>query len=407
MKRHRILVSVAFLFVPLAACDGTFSVGSDDGGGTGANEAGKRSDGCVGNDICLSTVSCTSNADCTALGSTCDTCSKLCGCGTTGSGDGGADGGGGEDGGAVCRSNADCDPTDICGFEASLACTAQGHCFAAPQVTCELYAPGCACDGTEINTACNGLPDGYDTKPLRHTGACEGGTDAGGGACSSNADCGPTDICGFEASLACTAQGQCFPAQQVTCLAYSEGCACDGTEINIACNGLPPGYDTKPLRHTGACEGGTEGGTKEGGTKEGGTLPDGCAGGGYICLSTVSCTTDVNCKALGLGSSCDPCTKLCGCGVADAGEAGTDAAGRSCTTDADCGSGVCGFEASLACAAQGQCFPGAGSGMVCTADLPGCACDGTEINTACNGLPPGYNTKPLKHTGACDGGTGL
>ncbi len=95
--------------------------------------------------------------------------------------------------------------------------------------------------------------------------------------------------------------------------------------------------------------------------------------------------------------------------MADAGEAGTDAAGRSCTTDADCGTSgqICGFEESLACAAQGQCFPPPEA--ICNAIEQGCACDGTEINvlSECVGLPSGYALKPLKHTGACEGGTGL
>jgi hypothetical protein len=61
-----------------------------------------------------------------------------------------------------------------CGFEASLACAAKGHCFLETPggVTCDLYEPGCACDGTAINMACNGLPSGYDTKPLAHAGVC-------------------------------------------------------------------------------------------------------------------------------------------------------------------------------------------------------------------------------------------
>jgi hypothetical protein len=37
------------------------------------------------------------------------------------------------------------------------------------------------------------------------------------------------------------------------CNAYSPGCACDGTEESIVCNGLPSGYARKPLLHTGAC----------------------------------------------------------------------------------------------------------------------------------------------------------
>jgi hypothetical protein len=41
-------------------------------------------------------------------------------------------------------------------------------------VHCDAIALGCACDGTEINIACNGLPGGYETKPYLHSGACNG-----------------------------------------------------------------------------------------------------------------------------------------------------------------------------------------------------------------------------------------
>ena len=78
--------------------------------------------------------------------------------------------------------------------------------------------------------------------------------DAGGkGVCSSTGDCPPNSICGFPTTPVCGATGQCFPVPGIVCQAYAPGCACDGTEINIVCNGLPGGYETKPLRHTGAC----------------------------------------------------------------------------------------------------------------------------------------------------------
>jgi hypothetical protein len=78
--------------------------------------------------------------------------------------------------------------------------------------------------------------------------------DAGGkGVCASSADCPPSMVCGFSESSACSDVGTCFPAPAVTCNAYSPGCACDGTTINVVCNGLPNGYEPKPLRHTGTC----------------------------------------------------------------------------------------------------------------------------------------------------------
>jgi hypothetical protein len=41
------------------------------------------------------------------------------------------------------------------------------------------------------------------------------------------------------------------------CEIFEAGCACGGSEINLACTGLPNGYSTKPLMHADACEGGT------------------------------------------------------------------------------------------------------------------------------------------------------
>jgi hypothetical protein len=39
----------------------------------------------------------------------------------------------------------------------------------------------------------------------------------------------------------------------VNCKAYSPGCACDGTQVSIVCNGLPSGYASKPLVSAGSC----------------------------------------------------------------------------------------------------------------------------------------------------------
>lgn len=173
-----------------------------------------------------------------------------------------------------CTQDSDCGTNEICGFLESVGCSAIGKCFPAPQFVCLAYAPGCACDGTTVSIACTGLPDGYSPKALSYAGVC---SDAGPGAnpgpdaatvpapdaapvpvpdagatCTSDADCGG-NVCGFPSSAACSAKGTCFPAALVTCLAYAPGCACDGSEINITCNGLPDGYETKPLEHTGSC----------------------------------------------------------------------------------------------------------------------------------------------------------
>jgi len=248
----------------------------------------------------------------------------------TGSLDGGADTGSSDAGGAKCSTNADCPPNYLCGFPQALACSATGTCFPPPGVTCNAIELGCACDGSEIDLGCNGLPTGNAPKPFLHEGACsdasggdsgtgeagakDGGAtdsstsnDSGGGCvstqggpcggntsqpctcasglactagssgvatgdvggtceahegdgsapCTTDTDCDPTQACGFPESEACAAQGQCVTKSVVVCTAIAYGCACDGTEINIACTDLPSGYETKPLAHSSPCDGGS------------------------------------------------------------------------------------------------------------------------------------------------------
>jgi hypothetical protein len=79
------------------------------------------------------------------------------------------------DGGTVCTSDSDCASGTVCGFLETSACNAPGSCFPAPQIICNAYSPGCACDGSEIDVICNGLPSGYARKPITHTGACVDG----------------------------------------------------------------------------------------------------------------------------------------------------------------------------------------------------------------------------------------
>jgi hypothetical protein len=163
-------------------------------------------------------------------------------------------------GGSPCSASAPCGVGFQCGYPTKNACSAAGTCFVDPGVHCELFSPGCACDGTTVNIGCTGLPDGYAPAPLVHTGECtdagpseDGGPGVDGGkACARDADCTP-GICGFPTANACTATGTCFPAPGVTCAAYVAGCACDGSMVNIACNGLPSGYAPRPLRHAGMC----------------------------------------------------------------------------------------------------------------------------------------------------------
>ena len=79
------------------------------------------------------------------------------------------------DGDTGCQSDADCPGGDVCGFLETSACGATGSCFTAPTIICNAYSPGCACDGSEVDVICNGLPTGYARKPLKHTGACADG----------------------------------------------------------------------------------------------------------------------------------------------------------------------------------------------------------------------------------------
>jgi hypothetical protein len=84
---------------------------------------------------------------------------------------------------------------------------------------------------------------------------CAPADDAGsaGSPCNSDADCATGSLCGFATADACAATGFCFVAPPLGCNAASPGCACDGSVVNIVCNGLPNGYAPKPLLHTGLC----------------------------------------------------------------------------------------------------------------------------------------------------------
>jgi len=165
--------------------------------------------------------------------------------------------------GGSCVTDKDCASSESCGFLDSDQCTALGRCFSSTGVQCAAYSAGCACDGSEINVACTPFPTGYASKPLAHTGACGGGggADASPSICTTDADCGGgNEHCGFLETDKCSATGQCFASSGVECAAYSPGCACDGSEINVACTPFPNGYVSKPFAHAGACSTETDGG---------------------------------------------------------------------------------------------------------------------------------------------------
>jgi hypothetical protein len=83
-------------------------------------------------------------------------------------------------------------------------------------------------------------------------GSCPTAVDAGT-TCAADRNCPSGHICGFADTAGCGIEGICFPAPEAICNAFVLGCACDGSEVNVICNGLPSGYVSKPLRHTGAC----------------------------------------------------------------------------------------------------------------------------------------------------------
>src|SRR6185369_7603864 len=58
----------------------------------------------------------------------------------------------------------------------------------------------------------------------------------------------------------------------------------------------------------------------------------------------------------------------------DSGTGKDTGTGQTCTTDAQCGKGLCGFAMADGCAAVGHCFPEPGA--VCNGYSPGCSCAG-------------------------------
>jgi len=128
--------------------------------------------------------------------------------------------------------------------------------------TCPICAPPpdagviCGCPAIIVAKCPDGSSPPMTTGPAPcfcpESGPCP--ADAGTTSCTSDGDCPTGSACGFPEAEACMViTGECFALPGVECNAISLGCACDGTEVNVACNGLPSGYAPKPLRHTGAC----------------------------------------------------------------------------------------------------------------------------------------------------------
>lgn len=220
--------------------------------------------------------------------------------GTTSSSSGAASSSGGSSGGTTtssggtasssggsgsCTTDADCGAGKMCGFKTAGGCSASGACFDAPgpgTAMCLAYEAGCACNGTEINLACNGYPSGYASKPVSHTGACTTAVDAGGATCSTDADCGSGMMCAFKIADKCAAVGTCLPRPSPgpTCNAISLACTCSNQEINVACTIYPSGYASQPVAYLSACEGPDAGAA---------AAPFACGNGGATCPGTQVC----------------------------------------------------------------------------------------------------------------------
>jgi hypothetical protein len=225
---------------------------------------------------------------------------------TVGSDDGGgASDGGASDGGSggktSCASDSDCTSGDVCAYAESATCDAKGVCVAKPAgAVCGAIAYACACDGTNVEIGCNGLPDGFVSKPFAHDGACAIDGGQAGPSCSTSADCAANEVCGYAVTDGCSAKGQCVAEPGATPCVESEGCACDGTTITVGGCGagaLPSGYTSKPLAHENAC---TDGGG------DGGTCVD-VNPASYV----TSCSSDSDCTLVRTGNICDG---QCSCG---------------------------------------------------------------------------------------------
>jgi hypothetical protein len=211
--------------------------------------------------------------------------------GGSSSGGGGSSNGGGSAGdGGGCATDADCGTGKMCGFKTADSCSATGTCFDAPgpgTAMCLAYAPGCACDGSEINLACNGYPSGYASKPVRYTGTCELAVPDAGGTCATDNDCAATQMCAFKIADACSATGSCIarPASGPACQAFSPACTCSDQIINVACTPYPDGYASQPVAYRGTCEAG---------------VVD--AGSGFACGNALTCPSTQVCK-IGMGGA--------------------------------------------------------------------------------------------------------
>jgi hypothetical protein len=379
MRLLRFVLALSFVQPALTGCSGDafIAIGPDGGGSSGSAGSGSAGSG---------SASSGSAGSGSASSGTASAGSASSGGADSGSVSSGGGGSGVSGGSGSCVADADCPNKGVCGYLESATCSATGKCFPNPGAVCLAYSPGCACDGTEITIACTGLPPGYSSKPLRHSGAC-------------STCIGPPPPCD---SPVCGSAGWACPGPLPSCFTDTvppvyKGCGVDGDcmvkshqtdccgtihDLGVG-KGLSSAYDACESawdRHFPGCGCAAMVTT----TEDGKTVTD---------PSNVT----VHCLASGAAGG-KTCQTTVASSPPDAGGMGVCSLASPCPP-----SSVCGFPQTPACTTTGQCFPAVG--ISCNAYLPGCACDGTDINIACNGLPSGYETKPLRHTGMCiDGG---
>ena len=266
----------------VAGCSGATSTIGTNEGGAGSSSGG--SGGGSGGGASSSGGGSSSGASSSGGGSSSGASSS----GASSSGGGSSNGGGSAGDGGGCATDADCGTGKMCGFKTTDSCSATGTCFDSPgpgTAMCLAYEAGCACDGMEINLACNGYPSGYASKPVLHTGACESPIDAGA-SCATDTDCGTGKMCAFKIADACSATGTCLvsPAPGPVCAAYSPACTCSNQVINVICTQYPDGYASQPVAYRGTCEAGAD------------------AGGDFACGNALTCPNTKVCK-IGMGGA--------------------------------------------------------------------------------------------------------
>ena len=80
--------------------------------------------------------------------------------------------------------------------------------------------------------------------------------DGTGIACKETRDCAVGLTCLFDIKGGCNVEGVCMHGVDPTkpiCNAISISCTCSGHAANVICNGLPSGYFTEPIAHSGPC----------------------------------------------------------------------------------------------------------------------------------------------------------